>query len=100
MKVQPLFKLGILQVLLTTGNITIQANQVPSAGFKLPFDTTAALLGAVSGVVILMVAVVLWRAVTERTPSTATDSKPSISRIEKGGSPIVLRFLAQHVARG
>ncbi len=67
----------------TTGNITIQANQVPSAGFKLPFDTTAALLGAVSGVVILMVAVVLWRAVTERTPSTATDSKPSISRIEK-----------------
>ena len=68
---------------LTTGNITIQANQVPSEGFKLPFDTTAALLGAVSGVVIMMVALVLWRVATERTPSTVTESKPSISRIEK-----------------
>ena len=68
---------------LTTGNITIQANQLPSEGFKLPFDTTAALLGAVSGVVIMMVALVLWRVATERTPSTVTESKPSISRIEK-----------------
>ena len=57
---------------LTTGNITIQANQVPSEGFKLPFDTTA-LLGAVSGVVIMMVALVLWRVATERTPSTVTE---------------------------
>jgi len=68
---------------LTTGNITIQANQLPSEGFKLPFDTTAALLGAVSGVVIVMVALVLWRVATERTPSTVTENKPSISRIEK-----------------
>ena len=72
---------------LTTANLTIQANQVPSEGFKLPFDTTAALLGAVSGVVIMMVALVLWRVATERTPSTVTESRPSVSRIEKRREP-------------
>ena len=72
---------------LTTANLTIQANQVPSEGFKLPFDTTAALLGAVSGVVIMMVALVLWRVATERTPSTVTESRTSVSRIEKRREP-------------
>ncbi|HII33360.1 MAG TPA: hypothetical protein HA308_00510, partial [Candidatus Thalassarchaeaceae archaeon] len=50
---------------------------------KLPFDTSAALLGAVAGLVIMMVTLVLWRVATERTPSTVTESTPSISRIEK-----------------
>ena len=69
--------------IVTSANITIQANQIPSEGFKLPFDTSAALLGAVAGLVIMMVTLVLWRVATERTPSTVTESTPSISRIEK-----------------
>ena len=69
--------------ILTTGNITIQANQLPSDGFEVPFDTSAALLGAVSGLVIMMIALVLWRVATERTPSTVTERAPSLSRIEK-----------------
>ena len=65
------------------GNISIQANQKPSDEFKLPFDTTAALLGALSGLVLMMVLLAFWRVATERTPTTANGNSAPISRIEK-----------------
>ena len=79
MKVQPLFKLGILQVYLTTGNITIRPIR-----YHQPVGRPLTQLHSGSCIwrCNMMVAVVLWRGY-ERTPSTATDSKPSISRIEK-----------------
>ena len=66
-----------------TGSIAVQANQRPSDGFEVPFDPTAALLGAVSGLVLMMVILAFWRVATERTPDTERKGPDSASRIEK-----------------
>ncbi len=67
----------------SSGSIAVQANQRPSDGFEIPFDLTAALLGAVSGLVLMMILLAFWRVVTERTPDTENKKLDSTSRIEK-----------------
>lgn len=67
----------------SSGSISVQANQRPSDGFELPFDPTAALLGAVSGLVLMMILLAFWRVATEKTPDTEKKSQTSASRIEK-----------------
>ena len=65
------------------GSIAVQANQRSSDSFEIPFDPTAALLGAVSGLVLMMVILAFWRVATERTPDTEKKGPDSTSRIEK-----------------
>ncbi len=65
------------------GSIAVQANQRSSDSFEIPFDPTAALLGAVSGLVLMMVILAFWRVATERTPDTEKKAPDSTSRIEK-----------------
>ena len=67
----------------SSGSIAVQANQRPSEGFEIPFDPTAALLGAVSGLVLMMILLAFWRVATERTPDTEKKKLDSSSRIEK-----------------
>ena len=67
----------------SSGSIAIQANQRPLEGFEIPFDPTAALLGAVSGLVLMMILLAFWRVATERTPDTEKKKLDSTSRIEK-----------------
>ncbi len=67
----------------SSGSIAVQANQRPSDGFEIPFDPTAALLGAVSGLVLMMILLAFWRVVTERTPDTEKKNQGPASRIEK-----------------
>ncbi len=67
----------------SSGSIAVQANQRPSDGFEIPFDPTAALLGAVSGLVLMMILLAFWRVATERTPDTEKKNLDSTSRIEK-----------------
>ncbi len=67
----------------SSGNIAIQSNQKTSDGFEVPFDPTAALLGAVSGLVLMMILLAFWRVATERTPDTEKKKLDSSSRIEK-----------------
>ena len=67
----------------SSGSIAIQANQRPSDSFQIPFDPTAALLGAVSGLVLMMILLAFWRVATERTPDTENKNLDSTSRIEK-----------------
>ena len=71
----------------STGSIAVQANQRPLEGFEIPFDPTAALLGAVSGLVLMMILLALWRVATERTPDTEKKTLDSTSRIEKRRKP-------------
>lgn len=67
----------------SSGNIAIQSNQKTSDGFEVPFDPTAVLLGAVSGLVLMMILLAFWRVATERTPDTEKKKVDSSSRIEK-----------------
>ena len=67
----------------SSGSIAVQANQRPLEGFEIPFDPTAALLGAVSGLVLMMILLAFWRVATERTPDTEKKKLESTSRIEK-----------------
>ncbi len=67
----------------SSGSMAIQANQRPSDSFQIPFDPTAALLGAVSGLVLMMILLAFWRVATERTPDTENKNLDSTSRIEK-----------------
>lgn len=67
----------------SSGSIAAQANQRPSDGFEIPFDPTAALLGAVSGLILMMMLLAFWRVATERTPDTEKKNPDSTSRIEK-----------------
>ena len=55
-------------------SIQIQTRDPPAEGFKLPFDTSAALLGSVIGLVVVMVVLAVWRVISERTPSTQEGS--------------------------
>lgn len=71
------------EISTSSGSIAIQANQRPSDSFQIPFDPTAALLGAVSGLVLMMILLAFWRVATERTPDTENKNLDSTSRIEK-----------------
>lgn len=71
------------EISTSSGSIAIQANQRPSDSFEIPFDPTAALLGAVSGLVLMMILLAFWRVATERTPDTENKNLDSTSRIEK-----------------
>ena len=55
-------------------SIQIQTRDPPAEGFKLPFDTSAALLGSVIGLVAVMVVLAVWRVISEKTPSTEEGS--------------------------
>ena len=55
-------------------SIQIQTRDPPAEGFKLPFDTSAALLGSVIGLVAVMVVLAVWRVIYEKTPSTEEGS--------------------------
>ena len=67
----------------SSGSVAVQANQRPLEGLEIPFDPTAALLGAVSGLVLMMILLAFWRVATERTPDTEKKKLESTSRIEK-----------------
>tara|TARA_A100000164_G_scaffold373315_1_gene404284 strand:+ start:486 stop:2393 length:1908 start_codon:yes stop_codon:yes gene_type:complete len=71
------------EISTSSGSIAIQANQGPSDSLEIPFDPTAALLGAVSGLVLMMILLAFWRVATERTPDTENKNLDSTSRIEK-----------------
>ena len=71
------------EISTSSGSIAIQANQRPSDSFQIPFDPNAALLGAVSGLVLMMILLAFWRVATERTPDTENKNLDSTSRIEK-----------------
>ncbi len=67
-------------------SIQIQTEEPPPDSFTLPFDTSAALLGSVIGLVVVMVVLALWRVISERTPSTESEGTFQIrreSRIER-----------------
>ena len=65
---------------------------VPDQGLELPFDIISAIIGAFSGIVIIMVGTFIWRAVSTKTPSVSnvrmrdtkesTKSSESISKKE------------------
>jgi uncharacterized Zn finger protein (UPF0148 family) len=59
----------------TTVQLTIFSHLVDGDSWELPFDVMAAAYGAVLGLVVVLVGLVVLRAVTERTPSTEGDSK-------------------------
>ena len=71
------------EISLASGSVAVQSNQRPSDGFEIPFDPMAALLGAVSGLILVMVLLAFWRVATERTPDTEKKGPDSTSRIEK-----------------
>ncbi|MBK70268.1 MAG: hypothetical protein CMB53_02580 [Euryarchaeota archaeon] len=67
-------------------SIQIQTREPPAEGFKLPFDTSAALLGSVIGLVVVMVVLAVWRVISEKTPSTDSGGTFKLrreSRIER-----------------
>jgi Zn finger protein HypA/HybF involved in hydrogenase expression len=67
-------------------SIQIQTREPPPDSFSLPFDTSAALLGSVIGLVVVMVVLALWRVISEKTPTTESDGTFQIrreSRIER-----------------
>ena len=67
-------------------SIQIQTREPPAEGFKLPFDTSAALLGSVIGLVVVMVVLAVWRVISEKTPSTGSEDNFKLrreSRIER-----------------
>ncbi|MBP51192.1 MAG: hypothetical protein QGI73_04480 [Candidatus Thalassarchaeaceae archaeon] len=83
---------SIVEVMWVSGeysaiqSIQIQTRDPPPDSFSLPFDTSAALLGSVMGLVVVMVVLALWRVISEKTPSTESDGTFQIrreSRIER-----------------
>ncbi len=83
---------AIVEVMWVSGDhsaiqsIQIQTREPPPDPFSLPFDTSAALLGSVIGLVVVMVVLALWRVISEKTPSTESDGTFQIrreSRIER-----------------
>ncbi len=59
----------------TTVPLTIFSQSENGGGWELPFDTMAAVYGAVLGLAVVLVGLIVWRAVSEKTPSTEKDSK-------------------------
>lgn len=83
---------SIVEVMWISGDysaiqsIQIQTREPPPDSFSLPFDTSAALLGSVIGLVVVMVVLALWRVISEKTPTTESDGTFQIrreSRIER-----------------
>ena len=55
---------------------TTSVPQSESGGsWELPFDVMAAVYGAFMGLAVVLVGTIVWRSVSERTPSTEDDSK-------------------------
>jgi uncharacterized CHY-type Zn-finger protein len=59
----------------TTVPLTVFSYSEGGIGWELPFDAMAAVYGAVLGLVVVLVGLVAVRTVSERTPSTESDSK-------------------------
>ncbi len=55
---------------LATSSVSIES-EPEAGGFELPFDSIAAIYGALAGIAVILAARVTWRTVSSRTPSTA-----------------------------
>ncbi|MFL2532850.1 MAG: hypothetical protein ACJ0HO_03755 [Candidatus Thalassarchaeum sp.] len=58
----------------TTAPLTVFSQSENGGGWELPFDAMAAVYGAVLGFAVVLVGLIVWRAVSEKTPSTEKDS--------------------------
>jgi uncharacterized Zn finger protein (UPF0148 family) len=57
-----------------TAPLTVFSQSENGGGWELPFDAMAAVYGAVLGLAVVLVGLIVWRAVSEKTPSTEKDS--------------------------
>ena len=55
--------------------LTVFSQSEGGGGWELPFDAMAAAYGAVLGIAVVLIGLVVMRAVSERTPSTETASR-------------------------
>ncbi len=70
-----------------TSSVNIDS-EPEASGFELPFDSIAAIYGALAGIAVILAARVTWRTVSSRTPSTEqggirTPREPRTSRGEQ-----------------
>ncbi len=59
----------------TSVSLTIFSQSESGGGWELPFDVMAAVYGAFMGLAVVLVGMIVWRSVSERTPSTEDGSK-------------------------
>ena len=59
----------------TSVPLTIFSQSESGGGWELPFDVMAAVYGAFMGLAVVLVGMIVWRSVSERTPSTEDGSK-------------------------
>ena len=59
----------------TSVPLTVFSQSKSGGSWELPFDVMAAVYGAFMGLAVVLVGMIVWRSVSERTPSTEADSK-------------------------
>ena len=59
----------------TSVPLTVFSQSESGDSWKLPFNVMAAVYGAFMGLAVVLVGMIVWRSVSERTPSTEDDSK-------------------------
>ena len=59
----------------TSVPLTVFSQSESGGGWELPFDVMAAVYGAFMGLAVVLVGMIVWRSVSEKTPSTEDGSK-------------------------